>query len=135
MLNQSLVYLLSLYGLFLITCGIVAVIFIGMKAKTALLSGGMSGCICLVIAYLVDERANGAFPQLAGITVTFALFIVFSWRSTKTLYSIFEMIPSSHPDLKGKGIAFLIISLMALVSLIVSGVQTIYFLHLVFYLN
>jgi hypothetical protein len=110
--------LLTFYGLFLITCGIVSVIFIGLKAKTALMSGGMSGAFALGIAYW-SYIGGYTHAHVAGILLTFALFVVFAWRSTKTLFKVFELIPSAHPDLKGKGIAFLIISLMAVTSIFI----------------
>lgn len=123
--------LLSFYGLFLITCGIVSVIFIGMKAKTALVSGGMSGVVSLAIAYLNHEPSMATL--LAALFVPFALLIVFSWRSAKTLFRIFELIPSSaKEELNGKGIAFLIISLMAITSLFVFVLQLI---HMVGFLS
>jgi hypothetical protein len=115
--------ILYFYGIFLITCGIVSVIFIGMKAKTALASGGLSGTIAIIIAYLTSSHPDGT--RIAGIALASALFIVFSWRSTKTLHKIFELIPEKHPDLNGKGIAFLIISLMAVVSIVVLALQII----------
>lgn len=113
--------LLYTYGVFLILSGITSVIFIGMKAKTALASGGFAGMISILTAYLISTETTGA--QFAGILITFALFCVFSWRSTKTLFTIFNMIPEKSPDLKGKGIAFLVISLMAVVSLFVTFIQ------------
>ena len=113
--------ILLLYGLFLICCGITAVVFIGLKAKTALLSGGTSGFICIGISYMASSQFHAA--QVAGLIVSLALFTVFSWRATKTLFTIFEMIAMPSKELKGKGIAFLIISLMAVVSLIVFGAQ------------
>src|SRR5690242_5661040 len=106
--------LLYFYGAFLITCGIVSVAFIGLKAKTALISGGMSGFILIAIAYLNSRGVAAA--SLASLIIPGLLFVVFSWRSTKTLFKVFELIPSQHADLNGKGIAFLIISLMAVVS-------------------
>ncbi|HSZ25254.1 MAG TPA: hypothetical protein VK766_06040 [Cytophagaceae bacterium] len=117
--------LLLFYGLFLICCGITAVTFIGLKAKTALVSGGTSGCIALLISYLVAHQISWA--KCAGLVLAFGLFIVFSWRVTKTLFSIFDMIPTAHPDTKGKGIAFLIIGLMAVVSLVVFCLQFLFF--------
>jgi len=121
-MNHSIVIpLLYFYGIFLITCGIVSVIFIGSKAKTALLSGGISGLISLFVAYSIST-GNEIFLW-AGLAVSFGLFIVFSWRATKTLFKIFELIPLAHADLKGKGMAFLIISLMAVVSLFVFILQ------------
>jgi hypothetical protein len=116
--------LLAFYGLFLIACGIISVIFIGSKAKTALMSGGMSGVLSLSIAYFLSIGVVGAV--WAGLIVSFALFIVFAWRSTKTLFKIFELISSSNrEELEGKGIAFLIISLMAVVSIFVFTLQVI----------
>ncbi len=117
--------LLAFYGIFLIVCGIVSVVFIGMKAKTALASGGLSGFISLLIAYLVSSGTCCA--SIAGIVLSFALFVVFSWRSAKTLFKIFELLqlPAPQSELNGKGIAFLIISLMAMVSIIVFALQVI----------
>lgn len=109
------VTILYFYGTFLIFCGIVSVIFIGLKAKTALMSGGMSGAISITTAWLLSTQTPGT--PVAALIIPLLLFMVFAWRSTKTLFRIFELIPLQHEDLKGKGIAFLIISLMAVVSL------------------
>ncbi len=118
---MSISILLLCYGLFLILCGITSVIFIGFKAKTALASGGLSGLTAIVMAYLVHSQNNIA--PIAGIVLTLLLFAVFAWRSTKTLLKILELISTQHADLKGKAIAFLIISLMAVVSLSVCLLQ------------
>jgi hypothetical protein len=115
--------LLFFYGLFLIFCGITAVLFIGMKAKTALVSGGTSGILAMVVGHFISLNANTAI--VLGIILTFGLFCVFSWRSTKTLFALFDLIRTNHPDLKGKGIAFLIISLMAVVSIVVTLMQAV----------
>jgi hypothetical protein len=97
----------------------VSVIFIGSKAKTALISGGTSGVMAVAIGHLISTDTNGA--RIAGIILSLALFIVFAWRSTKTLFRIFEVLrsESDQHELKGKGIAFLIISLMAVVSIFI----------------
>jgi hypothetical protein len=115
---------LFFYGAFLISCGIIAVIFIGMKAKTALASGGISGVIALATAYFLSTDSQFA---VFGLVLSMGLLGVFSWRSTKTLQAIFKLIPTQHPDLAGKAIAFLIISLMAVVSLVVSMLQILNF--------
>src|SRR6478609_7282258 len=111
--TYPLASVLFLYGTFLICCGIVAVTFIGMKAKTALISGGTAGTLAILISYLVYTQVR--FASLAGILLNLFLLIIFSWRVTKTLHSVFELIQQKHEDLKGKGIAFLIIGLMAIV--------------------
>lgn len=121
MSQSSIATLLYCYGTFLITCGFVAVVFIGMKAKTALASGGTSGVLAIFTGWLIANGTSGGL--WAGIILSLLLLIVFSWRSTKTLHKIFELIPSSHPDVNGKGIAFLIISLMAVVSVFVLILQ------------
>lgn len=115
--------LLYFYGTFLIVCGIVAVTFIGLKAKTALASGGSSGVIAIFIGWLHSELYSSA--AWLGILLSLALLVVFSWRATKTLHKVFELIPAKHPDLNGKGIAFLIISLMAVMSLVVFMLQVV----------
>ncbi|NOT76275.1 MAG: hypothetical protein HOP08_15210 [Cyclobacteriaceae bacterium] len=122
-MQQQTLVLLFFYGVFLILCGITSVIFIGMKAKTALISGGISGLASIGIGHMIST--NSPPFELAGVLLPLLLFIVFSWRSTKTLFKIFELIPSNHEDLKGKGVAFLIISLMAVVSLVVFILQII----------
>jgi hypothetical protein len=113
--------LLFYYGVFLILCGIVSVMLIGRKAKTALASGGISGVIAITIGHFISQGSTVA--QTAGLLISFALFMVFCWRSAKTLFALFELIPERHADLKGKAIAFLIISLMAVVSVIVLLLQ------------
>lgn len=113
--------LLFYYGTFLILCGIASVLLIGMKAKTTLISGGLSGVIAITIGHFISE--GSALAQVAGVLVCLILFIVFCWRSAKTLFTVLELIPNRHPDLKGKAIAFLIISLMAVTSLMVLLLQ------------
>ncbi|MBX9850450.1 MAG: hypothetical protein K2X86_01690 [Cytophagaceae bacterium] len=125
--NQILSIVIGSYGVFLICCGITAVIFIGLKAKTALISGGISGAIALSIAFFVS--CNAGWVPVAGLIFSLALFIVFSWRCAKTLFAVFKLIPLAHEDLKGKGIAFLIIALMAVVSLMVFAFQLILLLN------
>ncbi len=124
MYGIPLVNLLLFYGFFLIISGIVSVIFIGMKAKTALISGGTAGGLVLVTASLISGGL--AVAAYAALFLSFALFIVFSWRATKTLFRLFEIIPNGHEELKGKGIAFLIIALMAIVSLVVFLLQVVF---------
>lgn len=116
--------LLYTYGSFLILCGIASVIFIGMKAKTALISGGFAGVVSIGSGYLVASHT--AYAQFAGILVSLALFCVFAWRSTKTLFTIFNMLQEKAEGLKGKGIAFLVISLMTVVSIFVTFIQIMY---------
>jgi hypothetical protein len=116
--------LLYLYGSFLILCGIVSVALIGIKAKTALASGGISGLLAIGTGWFIIHESDTA--KYVGIGLSSMLFIIFCWRSAKTLFKIFELIPTAHPDLNGKGIAFLIISLMAVVSVFVSMLQVLY---------
>src|SRR6478609_11688701 len=115
-MSASLFYF---YGIFLILCGIVSVIFIGPKAKTALMSGGTAGLLSILIAYFIGDGSR--YAPIFGIILPAALFIVFAWRSTKTLFRIFELLleRADKKELNGKGIAFLIISLMAIISLVV----------------
>lgn len=115
--------LLFFYGIFLMLCGTVAVVFIGMKAKTALVSGGISGSIALLMAWLINQDIDSG--RIGGILLTILLSIVFSWRCAKTLFKIFELLQAPTPpdELNGKGIAFLIISLMAVVSIFVLIMQ------------
>ena len=113
MLSNTLLF----YGFFLISCGIVSVVFIGMKAKTALLSGGTSGLMALAIAYVSVQKVNLAL--FLGIGLTAFLFVIFSWRASKTLFLLLELATEKQEGVHKKAIAFLIISLMAVVTLMV----------------
>lgn len=117
--------LLSFYGIFLILCGITSVLLIGPKAKTALLSGGMSGALALLIGYFLCDPTTGeaTVAASAGIFLSLALFIVFAWRAAKTFFKVLELTAGNAPELKGKAIAFLIIALMAVVSIVVLILQ------------
>ena len=109
--------ILLFYGIFLLSCGIVSVAFIGMKAKTALLSGGTAGFISFLISY--SAMQNMSFSKWAALALTGMLFAVFSWRATVTFFNVLELATCKNEQLKAKAIAFLIISLMAIVSLMV----------------
>jgi hypothetical protein len=113
--------LLFYYGLFLILCGVAAVLLIGLKAKTALISGGTSGILAMTTGHFISQGAPLA--TVAGLLLCTMLIVVFCWRSAKTLFTVMDLIPQKHPDLKGKAIAFLIISLMAIVTLVVLLLQ------------
>jgi uncharacterized membrane-anchored protein YitT (DUF2179 family) len=113
--------LLFYYGVFLIGCGITAVLLIGLKAKTALISGGTSGIITITIGHFISQ--GEAWATIAGLVLCLFLFGIFCWRSAKTLFTVMDLIPQKHPDLKGKSIAFLIISLMAIVTIVVLVLQ------------
>lgn len=120
-LLMNISVLLFVYGLFLICCGISAVVFIGLKAKTALISGGLSGIMAMGAGHLIYMQTSWA--PLAGFILSTALFGVFAWRSTLTLYSVFELASANHPDARSKIKAFLIIALMAVVSMVVTLLQ------------
>jgi len=71
--NQLIIRLLVCYGVFLITCGILAVTFIGFKAKTALISGGLSGSSILVVSYLLSIGITEAY--FLGILINSVLLL------------------------------------------------------------
>ncbi len=121
--NIYLIHLLLFYGLFLICCGIAAVVFIGFKAKTALISGGTSGGIALAIAYAASQGFEAA--RYAGIGLSLFLFVIFSWRVTKTLTLLLKWTAEKHEEVNSKAIAFLIIGLMAIVTLFVFTLQVV----------
>ena len=113
--------ILIFYGFFLITCGIGSVLFIGMRAKTALLSGGTSGVISILVGYFY--RLHNMPLTTIAILIPLALFIVFSWRSSKTLFKLIELISNKSTETNSTAIAFLIISLMAVVSIFTFAIQ------------
>ena len=120
LMNTTLVFnLMVFYGVFLFLSAIAAFALIGPKAKTALMSGGMSGTISLVIAYCVHTGIKGF--AIAGPMLCLLLFCVFAWRSYKTLIALVELIQLKEA-VNAKAIAFMIISLMAVVSLVIAGI-------------
>ena len=115
-MNESLIInLMVLYGIFLFGSAIAAFVFIGSKAKTALMSGGMSGTFSLIVAYGVNSGIKGF--AIAGPILCLILFFVFAWRSYKSLDVLIELIRLNGGDIRAKAIAFLIISMMAIISL------------------
>jgi len=113
--------ILLFYGFFLITCGITAVTFIGSKAKTALISGGTSGILAIAIGYFY---CSGNFlTVILAIILPSMLFIVFCWRASKTFFTLLEMTSARNPETNKKAVAFLIISMMAIVSIFVIILQ------------
>lgn len=112
------------YGAFLMACGIMAVVLIGLKAKTALASGGISGIIALTIGFYLREPNPSI--QIISIIFPLLLFGVFAWRSYKSLLNVLSLAVTKHPDVAGKTIAFLIISLMAVVSIMVALIQLLF---------
>jgi hypothetical protein len=113
--------ILLFYGLFLISCGIVSVIFIGKTAKTALLSGGSTGIMSLIIGF--NYSIHNLPIVILSIFIPLFLFFIFSWRSSKTLFKLIELISTNSAEAKPKAIAFLIISLMAIVSIFTFAIQ------------
>lgn len=110
------------YGFFLISCGLAAVLFIGPKAKTALVSGGSFGLLSLCCGYFHASHPSFVFIELA---ISVFLFFIFSWRATKTFLVLISFIQTENKDVNLKAIAFLIIALMAITSLMVTTLQLI----------
>lgn len=120
----SLSTLFLIYGIFLILCGITAVSFIGLKAKTALISGGTSGIMAILTSWLYAQQH--AAGMILGLFICSGLLVIFSWRSTKTLFALITLIQDKSSDAKGKAIAFLIISTMAVMTLFTLSMQILF---------
>ena len=116
------------YGFFLITCGVGSVLFIGIRAKTALLSGGTSGMISILVGYFYS--LHNIPLTIIAVLIPLALFIVFSWRSAKTFFKLIEFISNKSIETNSKAIAFLIISLMAVVSIFTFAIQLTEYINL-----
>ncbi len=117
--------LLYSYGVFLITCGITAVIFIGWKAKTALISGGLSALISITVAHQISQGEDWA--KISGVVAVLALAMVFAWRASASFFQLIQMIQEKAPDVKKKAVAFLIIALMCVVSVVVEILQVTFY--------
>jgi hypothetical protein len=118
--------LLLFYGFFLISCGLSALLFIGPKAKTALLSGGSFGALSILCGYFHAE-----YPALTyvGFAIPIFLFFIFSWRATKTFLTLITFIQTENKDVNLKAIAFLIIGLMTIASFIATVLQLVIYVN------
>lgn len=113
--------ILCFYGLFLIISGLTAFAFIGKKSKTALLSGGTTGLLSILVGYFYSFH-NTLFVYLS-ILIPMVLFVIFSWRGSITFFKLIELIIIKDNEIKTKAIAFLIISLMAIVSIFTFAIE------------
>jgi hypothetical protein len=118
--------LLFFFGLFLMGCGVAAVLLIGLKAKTALLSGSLSGILAMLTGHWI-AATESMEAKWTGILLTLVLFGVFAWRAAKTFDTLLDLTASSSPERKGKATAFLLIALMAVVSLFATLMQCVWF--------
>jgi uncharacterized membrane protein (UPF0136 family) len=68
------------FGLFLIACGVAGFLSNPSAAKTALLSGGTFGTLCILCGVLM-RRGIGA-AGFAAWAITLLLCAAFAWRAT-----------------------------------------------------
>ena len=128
MFHSPTAYLLAFYGLYLICSGLAGFLFIGKRAKTALLSGGSMGLLALTIGHFMNQHQQWAF--WAGLLQTLGLLGVFAWRASAAFLQLrgdeARLLP---PFEKGKAIAFLLISSMFAATLLTLAVQLMFFRH------
>jgi len=88
-MHKRLRKILVAYGVFLIAMGLIAFALSGFaeKAKTAIMSGGLSGLIILVCAWALCSRISlvSAAGRYAALLYTVMLVGVFTWRTTAAL--------------------------------------------------
>ena len=83
------------------------------------------GVIALTFGYFMIQQKKWAF--VAGLIQTIFLIGVFAWRGTISFFSVMEIVQNNSGDPFGKGIAFLVINAMFLMSLVVTAIQVMYF--------
>jgi hypothetical protein len=68
------------YAVFVVIIGVASYVLIGPEAKTALMSGGGVGLICLVLGALIGQGKAWALPASIGALIL--VCGVFIWRSS-----------------------------------------------------
>lgn len=78
---------LQFLGLFLIACGIAGYLSNPENAKTALMSGGFFGTVCIVLGFLQRVKLPLLFPFTVGFLCL--LLAAFCWRSSASWLMVF----------------------------------------------
>ena len=122
-MHQNIAYLFAFFGLFLITCGVVSVLFLGRKAKTAVMSGGFFGLVALTAGHFLNLSQTWAL--YLGLTEAFLLTFIFAWRASTAFHTLMELVQAKDQAaaVKAKSIAFLIIGTMFIMALFVLAVS------------
>ncbi|WP_114781324.1 hypothetical protein [Botryobacter ruber] len=121
-MHQNIAYLYAFFGLFLITCGVVSVLFLGRKAKTAIMSGGFFGLVALTAGHFLNLSQPWAL--YLGLTEAFLLTFIFAWRASTAFHTLMELVQANdQAAVRSKSIAFLIIATMFIMALFVLAVS------------
>lgn len=115
-------YLMLFYGFFLIAIAIITILIVGWNAKTALISGGSMGLLAMTIAHFINKDSRIA--MYAGFVQTFGLSFIFGWRALKSLDATLQLVSAnSLEEVHTKAIAFIMINLMMVVSVVFTAIQ------------
>lgn len=114
--NLSILYFF--YGLYMIICGIIPFFFVGPSAKSAVVSGLISALLAFACGYFLFQGRLWAF--WAGNLLVLFLLGIFAWRASASFIRLVDLIAYGDSfQLPEKALAFLILSSMFLMTLIV----------------
>ena len=77
------------FGIFLMVCGILGYASNPVAAKTALLSGGSFGALCIGWGIWL-KKGGGLIPLIGAGVTTLMLCAAFTWRSIVTWQAVVE---------------------------------------------
>ncbi|TXK46388.1 hypothetical protein FVR03_10915 [Pontibacter qinzhouensis] len=125
-MHQHLSYLYAFFGLFLIGCGLLSVLVLGWKAKTALVSGGTFGLIALTAGHFLNLSQTWAL--YVGALEAVLLAGIFAWRASAAFLKLTELLQTHDTQaVRQKSIAFLIIATMFVTALVVLTITATFF--------
>jgi uncharacterized membrane protein (UPF0136 family) len=118
MATKNLSILFFFYGLYMIVCGIIPLFFLGQAARSAFVSGVVTGGLAIVFAYFLHQGRLWAF--WAGNLLAVFLLGIFAFRASASFLRLVDLIAYGDSfQLPEKAVGFLILSSMFLISLIV----------------
>ncbi len=79
---------LLIFGVYLIFSGLAGYLSNPEKAKTALISGGLFGVLCLVCSFLLFK--GRAWASWMGLSICALLSVAFFWRATVGWLAVFN---------------------------------------------
>ncbi|MFT2007853.1 hypothetical protein ACMA1I_04195 [Pontibacter sp. 13R65] len=124
-MHPHLSYLYAFFGLFLIGCGIISVLFLGWKAKTALVSGGTFGLLALIAGHFLNQAQSWAL--YLGVAEAALLTGIFAWRASAAFLTLTKLLQNKDAvAIRQKSIAFIIIATMFLMALFVLALSAMF---------
>ena len=121
--NKRLGMLLTLYGLFLLACGMAGYLLTGETSSSSLFNGGVFGSLMMVMGLLLRQGRPWTMPAALSATAIFTL--TFVWRGAVQWIQVAQDAPGAPSHV---GVAILL-SFMFVVSAVVLRIMYHHYRH------